>query len=77
MSSDHLCRWGLSLSFLEVEKNHADIIKAIGGFKGEAQDAPSGINQKEKLELLRGEGVLFDEKGYLVERARWWDGFKA
>jgi methylated-DNA-[protein]-cysteine S-methyltransferase len=50
--------------------------KAIGGFKGEAQDAPSGINQKEKRKLLRGEGVEFDGKGLLVEKDRWWDDFK-
>jgi methylated-DNA-[protein]-cysteine S-methyltransferase len=57
-------------------ENRADSVKALGGFKGDAQDAPSGINQKEKLELLRSEGVLFDGKGYLVERERWWDDFK-
>ena len=51
-------------------------IQAIGGFKGEAQDAPSGINQKEKLKLLRGEGVVFDAQGFLVEKGRWWDDFK-
>ena len=50
--------------------------KAIGGFKGEAKDAPSGINQKEKRRLLQSEGVLFDENGYLIQGDRWWDGFK-
>ncbi|KAL3422397.1 hypothetical protein PVAG01_06553 [Phlyctema vagabunda] len=50
---------------------------AIGGFKGEAQDAPSGINQKEKLELLRTEGVVFDTEGFLVDKRHWWDGFDA
>ncbi|KIN02696.1 hypothetical protein OIDMADRAFT_18437 [Oidiodendron maius Zn] len=49
---------------------------AIGGFLGEAQDAPSGINQKKKLDLLRGEGVLFDDKGYLIDKERWWFDFK-
>ncbi|KAH8751710.1 DNA binding methylated-DNA--cysteine S-methyltransferase [Hyaloscypha finlandica] len=48
---------------------------SIGGFKGEPQDAPSGINQKEKLRLLKSEGVLF-ENGILMEKDRWWDGFK-
>ncbi|KAE9374363.1 DNA binding methylated-DNA--cysteine S-methyltransferase [Stipitochalara longipes BDJ] len=48
---------------------------SIGGFKGEAQDAPSRINQKEKLRLLKSEGVLF-ENGFLLERDRLWDGFK-
>jgi len=51
-------------------------VQAIGGFKGEAQDAPSGINQKEKRELLRSEGVTFDERGFLIEEDRWWDGFR-
>ncbi|PMD28456.1 DNA binding methylated-DNA--cysteine S-methyltransferase [Hyaloscypha hepaticicola] len=49
---------------------------SIGGFKGEPQDAPSGINQIEKLRLLKSEGVLFDEKGNLVDKGRWWDDFK-
>ncbi|KAN0102926.1 methylated-DNA--cysteine S-met [Hyaloscypha variabilis] len=48
---------------------------SIGGFKGEPQDAPSGINQKEKLRLLKSEGVLF-ENGFLVERDRMWNDFK-
>jgi methylated-DNA-[protein]-cysteine S-methyltransferase len=50
--------------------------KAIGGFKGEPQDAPSGINQAEKLRLLKSEGVMFDVRGYLIEKDRWWDDFK-
>ncbi|KAH8600938.1 DNA binding methylated-DNA--cysteine S-methyltransferase [Bisporella sp. PMI_857] len=49
---------------------------AIGGFKGEPQDAPSGINQKMKRELLRDEGVEFDEKGNLIDTARWWNQFR-
>ncbi|KAH8821432.1 6-O-methylguanine DNA methyltransferase [Xylogone sp. PMI_703] len=48
---------------------------AVGGFFGEAQDAPSGINRKKKLELLKDEGVLFDVKGNLVEKWRLWDEF--
>jgi len=51
--------------------------KSIGGFKGEAQDAPSKTNQKMKLELLRNEGVLFNDKGKLMEETRWWADFKA
>jgi len=43
---------------------------------GEPQDAPSGINQKKKLELLESEGVSFDEKGNLIDEKRWWNGFK-
>ncbi|KAF7932264.1 hypothetical protein BELL_0674g00020 [Botrytis elliptica] len=49
---------------------------AIGGFKGEAQNAPSGINQSEKLELLKSEGVEFDENGQLKDKERWWDEFR-
>ncbi|APA15431.1 hypothetical protein SS1G_09112 [Sclerotinia sclerotiorum 1980 UF-70] len=49
---------------------------AIGGFKGEAQDAPSGMNQKEKLSLLKSEGVDFDENGQLVDEERWWNEFR-
>ncbi|KAI9650387.1 hypothetical protein NHQ30_000401 [Ciborinia camelliae] len=49
---------------------------AIGGFKGEAQDSPSGLNQKEKLVLLRDEGVEFDEHGQLVDGERWWNEFR-
>ncbi|KUJ11470.1 methylated-DNA--cysteine S-met [Mollisia scopiformis] len=48
---------------------------SVGGFKGDAQDAPSKINQVEKLRLLKGEGVLFDEKLNLVDGNSWWDGF--
>ncbi|TGO63246.1 hypothetical protein BCON_0014g00350 [Botryotinia convoluta] len=49
---------------------------AIGGFKGEAQNAPSGINQSEKLGLLKSEGVEFDENGQLKDEDRWWDEFR-
>ena len=52
------------------------LVQAIGGFLGEAQDAPSGINQKRKLDLLRGEGVLFDGKGDLVDLGRMWSAFE-
>lgn len=47
----------------------------VGGFRGEWQKAPSGINQEKKLDLLRGEGVLFDEMGKLVDRSRLWAAF--
>jgi methylated-DNA-[protein]-cysteine S-methyltransferase len=46
----------------------------VGGFKGDWEKAPSGINQSRKLELLRDEGVEFDERGMLVDQRRWWDG---
>ena len=51
-------------------------IQSIGGFFGEAADAPSGINNKMKRELLESEGVLFDEKGRLEDEGRWWDEFE-
>jgi methylated-DNA-[protein]-cysteine S-methyltransferase len=51
-------------------------LQSIGGFKGEPQDAPSGINQIEKLRLLKSEGVLFDKNGNLIDRGRWWYDFK-
>jgi methylated-DNA-[protein]-cysteine S-methyltransferase len=38
----------------------------IGGYKGEMEDAPSGINQQRKLQLLREEGVEFTEEGMLI-----------
>ncbi|KXT04696.1 hypothetical protein AC578_2135 [Pseudocercospora eumusae] len=47
----------------------------VGGFKGEWQKAPSGVNQEIKLNLLRREGVLFDAKGFLVDRSRLWSQF--
>ena len=43
---------------------------------GEAQDAPSGMNQKKKRDLLESEGVLFDEKGNLIDERRWWNAFE-
>ncbi|KAK0101158.1 hypothetical protein ONS95_012862 [Cadophora gregata] len=49
---------------------------SIGGFKGEPQDAPSGINQAEKLRLLKSEGVLFDERGQLLDSTKWWNNFQ-
>ncbi|KAK3711724.1 hypothetical protein LTR37_009501 [Vermiconidia calcicola] len=47
----------------------------VGGFNGDWQKAPSGLNQVMKLEILAREGVRFDEKGMLVDRGRLWDGF--
>ena len=38
----------------------------VGGFKGDWEDAPSGVNQSQKLRLLREEGLRFDGKGNLV-----------
>lgn len=39
-------------------------------------DAPSKINQTEKLRLLRGEGVEFDAQMRIVDRGRLWDNFR-
>jgi methylated-DNA-[protein]-cysteine S-methyltransferase len=48
----------------------------IGGFKGEWNDAPSGVNQCMKKDLLRDEGVEFSDDGMLVTgRKAWFDGW--
>ncbi|KAK3631291.1 hypothetical protein LTR56_016926 [Elasticomyces elasticus] len=47
----------------------------VGGFKGEWQKAPSGINCEKKLALLAEEGVLFTENGMLIEKMRVWSEF--
>ncbi|KAF2211416.1 hypothetical protein CERZMDRAFT_112528 [Cercospora zeae-maydis SCOH1-5] len=47
----------------------------IGGFLGKWQQAPSGINQVKKLELLKQEGVIFNDKGMLVGQSRSWNDF--
>jgi methylated-DNA-[protein]-cysteine S-methyltransferase len=47
----------------------------IGGFKGDWDKCPSGINQSEKLRLLKEEGVEFTTEGRLVVREGvWFDG---
>jgi methylated-DNA-[protein]-cysteine S-methyltransferase len=48
----------------------------IAGFQGDWQKVPSGQNCEKKLKLLREEGVLFDGKGMLLDKSRWWYGFK-
>lgn len=48
----------------------------VGGFKGEWQKAPSGVNQAMKLELLAEEGVEFDAKGKLLDAGRIWMAFE-
>ncbi|TVY62786.1 hypothetical protein LSUE1_G008447 [Lachnellula suecica] len=70
---NYLRRWCMSTAFLLLQSGARP---AIGGFKGEPQDAPSGVNQKMKLELLKGEGVLFDDRGQLVDGERWWCDFE-
>ena len=44
---------------------------------GELNKAPSGVNCQRKLELLRGEGVEFDGKGFVLDKGGVWDGFEA
>lgn len=39
----------------------------MGGFKGDWEKAPSGVNQTMKLKLLKEEGVEFDEQGKLIQ----------
>ena len=51
----------------------------VGGFKGDWEKAPSGVNQTMKLQLLKGEGMTFDSRGRLIERTDrdggvWFDG---
>ena len=43
---------------------------------GDWEKAPSGVNQQKKLELLKEEGVVFDERGRLVTGPEevWFDG---
>ncbi|KAK6524941.1 hypothetical protein TWF281_011831 [Arthrobotrys megalospora] len=47
----------------------------IGGFKGDWNDAPSGINIELKMELLKDEGVTFDKNGFIEEKGRIWKEF--
>ncbi|KAF1958852.1 DNA binding methylated-DNA--cysteine S-methyltransferase [Byssothecium circinans] len=47
----------------------------IGGFKGDWEKVPSGVNQEEKKRLLGEEGVEFDGNGFLLDKGCWWDGF--
>ena len=46
----------------------------VGGFKGDWEKAPSGINQTLKLKLLNEEGVEFTEEGKLVVKDAWFTG---
>jgi methylated-DNA-[protein]-cysteine S-methyltransferase len=49
--------------------------KYIGGFKGEWNKAPSGVNCEIKLQLLKDEGVIFDRNGVIVDKTRLWNEF--
>ncbi len=47
----------------------------VGGFKGDWEKAPSGVNQSMKLQLLSEEGVQFTVDGKLIPRTGvWFDG---
>jgi methylated-DNA-[protein]-cysteine S-methyltransferase len=47
----------------------------VGGFKGDWEKAPSGINQTMKLTLLKEEGVNFSNGGKLIVTDDvWFDG---
>lgn len=47
----------------------------MAGYKGDWESVPSGQNQDSKLHLLKQEGVLFDDKGFLIDKSLLWDGF--
>ncbi|ETI20079.1 hypothetical protein G647_08113 [Cladophialophora carrionii CBS 160.54] len=46
----------------------------VGGFKGDWEKAPSGVNQTMKLKLLSDEGVQFTDEGRLVAKDVWFTG---
>ena len=43
---------------------------------GDWKTVPSGINCDKKLELLKGEGVMFDDEGFIVDKGQVWSDFK-
>ncbi|KAF1838578.1 DNA binding methylated-DNA--cysteine S-methyltransferase [Decorospora gaudefroyi] len=47
----------------------------VGGYKGDSETRPSGQNQQSKLQLLRDEGVFFDENGFLIDKSLLWSDF--
>lgn len=48
----------------------------IGGYQGDWQNAPSGINREKKRELLKSEGVMFNSDDMVLERVDlWYTGF--
>ncbi|KAF8244924.1 DNA binding methylated-DNA--cysteine S-methyltransferase [Wilcoxina mikolae CBS 423.85] len=48
----------------------------IGGFMGDWEKVPSGVNCDKKLQLLKKEGVDFDERGMLKDKSRLWGDFQ-
>lgn len=50
----------------------------IGGYKGDWHNAPSGINRDRKRELLKEEGVEFNEDDVVIKKkGLWFDDFRA
>jgi methylated-DNA-[protein]-cysteine S-methyltransferase len=43
---------------------------------GDWRDAPSGVNCEKKQQLLKDEGVVFDDNGVLVDKSQWWNEFQ-
>lgn len=49
----------------------------IGGYKGDWHNAPSGINRDKKRDLLREEGVIFNDDDVVIEKdGLWFNDFK-
>lgn len=49
----------------------------IGGYKGDWHNAPSGINRDKKRDLLREEGVVFNDEDMVIETdGLWFNDFK-
>lgn len=57
------------------ESELTGLLQYVGGFKGEWQKAPSGLNQTMKLDILAKEGVKFDKDGFLLDKSRLWSNF--
>lgn len=76
--SDHCIHRGMLYVFFSLFRGNTDELTSqyVGGFMGDWRKAPSGVNCEKKLELLKEEGVRFDEKGMLVNRDSLWAGFK-
>lgn len=72
---------GVSFTLPKILQYFVDVslmrgIQYIGGFKGDWEKAPSGINCEKKLELLQSEGVKFNKDGMLMDKSQWWSDFK-
>lgn len=67
---------GIPLLHLAVAPIANTRLQYVGGFKGEWQKAPSGVNQAMKLELLEKEGVKFSDEGKLLDQGQLWAAFE-